>query len=71
MELADISISALEQNPNLIREMREVLRQAEQAIHFTREYLGVERLPAIPGWSWYDATLRLKAILAALEVKED
>ena len=26
-----------------------------QAIVFTRQYIGKERMPAVEGWSWYDA----------------
>jgi hypothetical protein len=41
-----------------------------QAIRLTREYVGADLLPAIEGWSWYDALKRhapglLEAIIAA------
>lgn len=28
-----------------------------EAIRLTREYVGEEVLPAIPGWTWYDAMM--------------
>jgi hypothetical protein len=37
-----------------------------EAIHFIREYVGEERLPALPGWSWFDA-LNLPADDTALK----
>ena len=31
-------------------------KQLAEALHFTQEYVGEATLPALPGWSWYDAT---------------
>lgn len=39
------------------------------AIRLTAEYLGREFLPAIPGWSWYDALLKHAPAVAALFVQ--
>ena len=39
-------------------------KQAVDALHFTREYVGEGLLPAIEGWSWYDATLALQTVIA-------
>jgi len=38
-------------NPDAIRELTE-------AIRLTVEYVGTGMLPAIPGWSWYDAMVK-------------
>lgn len=35
-----------------------------QAIHFTVEYVGYDLLPAVPGWSWYDALRKYDPDLA-------
>lgn len=45
------------------REWRPVLRQCVEALRLTREYVGGETLPAIAGWSWYDATVAAKELL--------
>ena len=42
----------------------ETVRIALEAFRLTREYVGEELLPAIPGWSWYDATVALKEALS-------
>lgn len=34
------------------------IRELAQAIRLTREYVGPEKLPALDGWSWYDALKR-------------
>ena len=41
----------------------EALEQCILAFHLTREYVGTEMLPAIEGWSWYDAVLKAEALL--------
>lgn len=39
---------------------------ALEALRLTREYVGERTLPAIPGWSWFDASVVLeKAITDA------
>lgn len=35
--------------------MSEAEYELARALCLTREYVGAEMLPAIPGWSWYDA----------------
>ena len=40
-------------------------QEALEAFEFTRQYVGYDMLPALPGWSWYDACERLRAALAA------
>jgi hypothetical protein len=52
-------------------ELEEALRFASEAIRYTREYVGEERLPAIEGWSWFDATRKIDAVLAAAGEGED
>jgi predicted nucleic acid-binding Zn-ribbon protein len=52
-----------------VRRLRQAAIQAKDAFHFTREYAGEKMLPALPGWSWYDATLALEAALAATEAR--
>jgi len=41
-----------------------------EAIRLTVEYIGIDTLPAIEGWSWYDALLKYApekaAVLAAI-----
>jgi hypothetical protein len=41
---------------------REALLQAVEALRLTREYVGEERLPALPGWAWHDATERAREL---------
>ena len=31
-----------------------LIQEGLDAFHFTREYVGLELLPALPGWSWFD-----------------
>ncbi len=38
-----------------IVELEKALSKSLEAIIFTREYVGDERLPPISGWSWFDA----------------
>ncbi len=44
----------------------ELCTQASEALRLTREYVGEEMLPAIPGWSWYDATVALGKVIPEL-----
>jgi len=41
-----------------------LLWQAREALRFTCEYAGEDTLPAIEGWSWYDATVAIDAYLS-------
>jgi hypothetical protein len=41
----------------------DALWQAREALRLTREYVGEDRLPAIEGWSWFDATVLIDALL--------
>jgi hypothetical protein len=36
---------------------------AREAFRLTREYVGEDMLPEIPGWSWYDADQELGAAI--------
>ena len=45
-------------------ELLEACKEAKEALHFTREYVGEAMLPAMPGWSWYDAICALDAAIA-------
>lgn len=45
-------------------DLLEACEKALEAIHFTREYVGYQMLPAIEGWSWYDATKLLETTIA-------
>jgi len=54
-----------EQRERELKRVGEARQQAEgavqelaQAIRLTREYVGEDVLPAIEGWSWYDALCR-------------
>ena len=46
-----------------IEELEKACAQAIEAFDFTSKYVGEKMLPAIPGWSWYDATLELNRVL--------
>lgn len=53
-----------------IEKMTDVLHQAREAIRLTREYVdvycyidGPKLLPAIAGWSWFDAVAAIDAAL--------
>lgn len=46
----------LEAENELLRiEHAKEIRELAEAIRFTVEYIGIETLPPIEGWSWYDA----------------
>lgn len=36
----------------------EAIEELTEAIRFTAEYIGPRSLPAIEGWSWYDALVK-------------
>lgn len=48
-------------------EALEALRECREAFRFTREYVGEDVLPAIEGWSWYDADKRAEEVLNAVQ----
>ena len=50
-----------------VEQWKELASQAEQAIYFTREYVGEHMLPAIAGWSWYDTSVAITQALVAQE----
>lgn len=52
---ADAVLAVIE--PEL-QQLREAVAELAQAIRLTREYVGADLLPAIDGWSWYDALRR-------------
>lgn len=37
---------------------KEAIEELTEALRLTAEYAGQELLPAIPGWSWYDALVK-------------
>lgn len=39
----------------LLNEQRDAIHHLTEAIRFTVEYVGLDLLPPLPGWSWYDA----------------
>jgi hypothetical protein len=39
-------------------EKETAVRDLAQAIRLTREYVGPDKLPALEGWSWFDALKR-------------
>ncbi len=47
-----------------LKGLRNAAEQAREAFRLTREYVGEDLLPAIEGWSWYDADQALAARLA-------
>jgi hypothetical protein len=42
------------------QDWRSIAAQLAEAIRLTREYVGENMLPAVPGWSWYDAMQRFE-----------
>ena len=49
-------ISENERIINILRRQRiESETELTQAIRYTVEYVGMETLPPVDGWSWYDA----------------
>lgn len=51
---------------NRVKELEEALIQYREAMELTRQYVGYETLPPIPGWSWFDADERAKQVLKDL-----
>lgn len=49
---------AAEANPETRPDTGDAIAELAQAIRLTREYVGEELLPAVEGWSWYDALRR-------------
>ena len=39
------------------------LKEFSKAMEYTRQYVGYETLPAIPGWSWFDADEAAKGLI--------
>ena len=52
---------------NDMAEARQLLEQAKEALRLTRGYVGEDMLPALKGWSWYDATVSLPECLVPVE----
>lgn len=53
---ATAEIAQLQQQ---VRELRDQRDEAVQALRLTHEYVGTDMLPAVEGWSWYDALRHL------------
>lgn len=47
-----------------LEQERALSDQLAQALRLTQEYVGNELLPALPGWSWFDALEAYKAARA-------
>lgn len=45
-----------------IAERDATIEMLRTAIHHTQEYIGPGLLPALPGWSWYDALMNTGGI---------
>ena len=45
----------------------EALKACREGFEFTRQYVGYEALPAIEGWSWFDADQLARAAIARAE----
>ena len=41
--------------------LRDLIAEGIEAFHFTREYVGEDLLPEVPGWSWYDWVTKARA----------
>ena len=54
-----------------VKQLADALNFTVLAIHLMREYVGEERLPALDGWSWFDATKRGEQALAAYKVSKE
>ena len=55
------------ENETTTEDVTKVLRQVNEAFRITREYVGEDTLPAIEGWTWYDADCAVRVLLAGLE----
>jgi hypothetical protein len=65
-QLLQAAIDALRSSGSAAQNQEEALLwQAREALRYTREYVGEDTLPAIEGWSWYDATVAIDRFLAA------
>ena len=50
--------------PHPLDGLREaLLAEGIEAFRLTREYVGEDTLPALPGWSWFDWTEKARAAL--------
>lgn len=56
--------------PDHDRQLRDLLWQAREALRLTREYVGEHQLPAVEGWSWFDAVTAIDAALG-VEVEQE
>jgi hypothetical protein len=54
-----------------LEELKALLVQAVEAIRLTREYVGEQMLPMVPGWSWYDAVTAINSVIGPVWVPED
>jgi hypothetical protein len=41
-----------------IRKLEAAVEELTEAIRLTAEYIGIENLPPLPGWSWFDALVK-------------
>lgn len=64
--------SDVEQLKSALREAKEALSSCRDGVEFTRQYIGYGMLPAIVGWSWFDADQSAhKAIATINEVLKE
>jgi len=64
-ETGKAAVSELAAQQQRMANLAAALAQCNSALHLTREYVGVGLLPAIPGWSWFDAVVASDSALAA------
>ncbi len=77
LELSQIATATTDSELKLLDKINEVKKQREelvaaleecrQAFDFTRQYIGEEKLPAIKGWSWFDADTKAREALASVK----
>jgi hypothetical protein len=48
-------ISAAPDMMKMLEKMAEALEKCREGFEYTRQYVGYDTLPAIDGWTWYDA----------------
>lgn len=54
-----VELNHIQKNVQAMMELHKTaVEELTEAIRFTAEYLGPDKLPAIEGWSWYDALVK-------------
>lgn len=54
-----------------MEKMAEALEKCREGFEYTRQYVGYDTLPAIDGWTWYDADCAAVQALQEYRERED